>query len=306
VTPSMASIHLTNPANTKSYERGHTRDHFTPIPPEVTQLIASYLYATHIPDKAYHPNPSVATISADLLNLSSASKTFNQQTNNWAHHFLHQHRAVTKYKDYKTAQAASRQRPLRELLQWSSKNCVFCGKKSARSAILMSGLRCCRACDREQWPEKITKTDAIKDYKLKEHQILPSQHHAKKLLTLHPGLPMLRYGTYFSAGVLTTMFLKNDVEAFAKLAHGDLKGHLKKREVARQERVQMQTERAMQAAQKYLAASEAVKSEVPRATKHGSQQIIVIDDSDENEAVVEEGGRDGDLMFNELVVVDDD
>jgi hypothetical protein len=299
----MARNNLTN-----SHDHDHMRDHFTPLPPEVTQLIASYLYASHIPDKAYYPNPSAATISSDLLNLASTSKTLHQQTNNWAHHFLHQHRAVTKYKDYKTAQAAARQRPLRELLQWSSKNCVFCGKKSSRSAILMNGLRCCRTCDREQWSEKITKTEAIKKYNLKEHQLLPSQHHAKKLLTLHPGLSMLRYGTYFSAGVLTTMFLKDDVEAFAELAHGDLKGHLKKREVARQERVKMQKERAVQAAQKQLASLKANEAAVPRATISGPQQVIVIDDGEEgeNEVVLEEDGGDDDLMFNETVVIEDD
>lgn len=291
-----------------SHGDDHTRDHFSSLPPEVTQQIASYLYASHIPDKAYLPNPSAITISTDLLNLASTSKTLHQQTNNWAHHFLHQYRAVTKYKDYKTAQAAARQRPLRELVQWSSKNCAFCGKKSSRSAILMNGLRCCRTCDREQWPEKITKTEAIKKYNLKEHQLLPSQHHAKKLLTLHPGLPMLRYGTYFSAGVLTTMFLKDDVEAFAELAHGDLKGHLKKREVARQERVRMQKERAIQAAQKQLASLKSTEAEVPIVPAPRPRQVIVIEDSDEdeNELVIEVDGGDDDIMFNETVVVEDD
>lgn len=298
----MASIYRTDSTR-------HGRDHFTPLPPEVTQQICSYLYATHIPDKAHFPNHSAATISIDLLNLASASKTLHQQTNDWAHHFLHQHRAVTKYKDYKTAQAASRQRPLRELLQWSGKNCVFCGKKSKNSAILMNGLRCCRACDREQWPEKITKTEAIKKYNLKEHQLLPSQHHAKKLLTLHPGLPLLRYGTYWSAGVLTTMFLKDDVEAFAELAHGDLKGHLKKREDARQERMRLQKESAEQAAQRQLADFEADEAETSRAMELRPKDIIVIGDSDEDGdelILIEEEVQDGDTMFNELVVVDDD
>lgn len=169
-------------------------------------------------------------------------------------------------------------------------------------------MRCCRTCDREQWPEKITKTEAIKKYNLKEHQLLPSQHHAKKLLTLHPGLPMLRYGTYFSAGVLTTMFLKDDVEAFAELAHGDLKGHLKEREVARQERVRMQKERAIQAAQRQLASSKATEPGVARVAAPRPRQVIVIEDSDEdvNEVVFGEDGGDDDLMFNETIVVEDD
>jgi hypothetical protein len=173
----------------------------------------------------------------------------------------------------------------------------------------MNGLRCCRTCDREQWPEKITKTEALKKYNLKEHQLLPSQHHAKRLLTLHPGLPLLRYGTYFSAGVLTTMFLKDDVEAFAELAHGDLKGHLKKREVARQERVKAQKERATQAAQRQMAALEASKTDVLRVADPGAQPVIVLDDSndeEEDKVFVEDDGPDGDLMFNEPIVVDDD
>lgn len=176
----------------------------------------------------------------------------------------------------------------------------------------MNGLRCCRTCDREQWPEKITKTDALKKYSLKEHQLLPGQHHAKKLLTLFPGLPILRYGTYFSAGVLTTMFLKEDVEAFAELAHGDLRGHLQKREVARQERVRAQREKALKVAEKQVAAFEAATAGTSRAVEVrqvGSRQVIVIDDDDEVEGEVEvvgEDGQDGDLMFNEPVVVDDD
>jgi len=119
---------------------------------------------------------------------------------------------------------------------------------------------------------------------------------------------MLRYGTYFSASVLTTMFLKDEVVAFAELAHGDLKGHLKKRETARQERVKMQKERAAQAAQRQSATSKATEAEVPRVAISGPQQVIVIEDSDEdeNELVVEEEGRDDDRMFNELVVVEDD
>lgn len=217
-------------------------DHFTSLPPEVTQSIASYLYATHTPDKAHNNHTNHCAINTDLINFALTSKILYQQTNDWAHHFLHQHRAITKYKDFKTPHAASRQRPLSGLLKWSSKTCVFCGKKSTRSAILMNGLSCCRTCDHEQWSEKITKTAAIKKYDLKEYQLLPN-HHAKKSSASHPGLPPLRYGTYWSAGVLTTMFLESDVEALAHLIHGDLKAHLEKREAARQKRSANRQER---------------------------------------------------------------
>jgi len=104
------------------------------------------------------------------------------------------------------------------------------------------------------------------------------------------------------------MFLRDDVEAFAELAHGDLKGHLKKREVARQERVKSQKEKAMQAARNFLASSKAMQAELSRAPAPKPQQVIVVDDSDEdeNELVVEEDGGDDDLMFHETVVVEDD
>jgi hypothetical protein len=294
-------------------------DHFTSIPPEVIQSIASYLYATHIPDKAYSstityktskPNPKPP--KTDLISLALTSKPLYNQTNAWAHHFLHTHRSITKHRDYKTRLAASRQNPpLHTLLKWSSKTCVFCGKKSSRSAILMNGLRCCRACDRAEWPEKITKTDAMKTFRLEEHQLLPSQHHAKKLLILHPGLPVLRYGTYFSAGVLTTMFLKADVKAFAELAHGDLKGHLHKREVARRERgralVERREARAAERRVKAVEAAEAASSRKVEVRQVGAREVIVIDDDDGEVLQVEgawENGQDGDLMFNEPVVVD--
>lgn len=105
------------------------------------------------------------------------------------------------------------------------------------------------------------------------------------------------------------MFLKEDVEAFAELAHGDLKGHLKKREVARQERVRMQKERAMQAAQRQLASLKATEAEVSIVATPRPRQVIIIEDSDEDEnenEVVEENGGDDDLMFNETVVVEHD
>lgn len=288
----MASIDLTEDAMP-------ARDHFTSLPAETIQQIASYLYASHVPDKAWQDThfltkpPSKAP--PDLLSLASTCKTLHQQTNNWAHHFLHQHRAITKYKDFKTAKAAAKQNPLKELLQWTSKSCVFCGKKSARSAILMNGLRCCRDCDREQWPDKITKTEALKKFALREHQILPGQHRQSKLLAQYPGVPPLRYGTYLSAGVLTTMFLRHDVEAFAELAHGDLKGHLKKREEAR---LQRQLKRKMRADERDLEAFEAAEAadvgtlRDMQGNQRGGREVIVIDDEDDTDHRVRNGSSE--------------
>lgn len=280
-----------------------SQDYLTTLPPEIIQHISSYLLASHIPDKAHHElgyGTQRPSFSKDLLCLSSTSKILHQQTNDWAHHFLHQHRAITKYKDYKTLSAAAKQRPLKEFLQWTSKHCVFCGKKSLRSAILMNGLRCCGLCDREQWADKITKTEAIKKYKLKDHQLLPRQ----KLLTKYPGLPPLRYGTYFSAGVLTTMFMREDVEALAELAHGDLKGHLKKREAARQSSKKAREEKRQQKELEAYEAAEAGTSSAVNVARIGGMDVVIIDDDDDNEVVAHNDFEADDAMFNELVVID--
>ena len=103
----------------------------------------------------------------------------------------------------------------------------------------MNGLRCCKTCDREHWPDKITKTEARMHYDLKDEHLLPESvvsPTSAKLLHEYPGLPRVRYGTYITSNVPTTMFLRKDVEALAKLAHGDLKAHLAKRQADRDER----------------------------------------------------------------------
>lgn len=208
-------------------------DHITALPAEILQTVTSYLYATHFPEQASlpietHPNPF-----ADLIALHRSCKILSQQTSSWAHHFLHHHRTITRYRDYKTPTAAAKQRPLTELLQWTSKRCVFCGAKSDRTAILMNGLHCCQKCDRREWPDKVTKTEAKKKFKLKDRQLLPERYHAFSLLGRYPGLPRLRYGTYYSNGVVTTMFVTGEVEAMSKLAESDMSGHLRERRKAR-------------------------------------------------------------------------
>lgn len=158
----------------------------------------------------------------------------------------------------------------------------------------MNGLRCCRTCDREQWEAKITKTEAMKTYKLKEHQLLPPY----PMLRNYPGLPKLRYGTYFSAGVLTTMFMREDVAAFAELAHSDFTGHLEKRTAARR---RSKKDRAAEEAQKQVQAFEKAEAGRLRA-RTGSQNVIVIDD-DEEESLFDDRDAD-DELFSDLVVID--
>lgn len=236
---------------------------------------------SHEPDKAFECDYLKSPVKSDkkpnthpLDFLSATCKALRDEVNEWALHFLAQHRAITKYKPYKTSRIQQRRDFLRGrhgLLTWAEKHCVFCGNKSSRSAILMNGLHCCAKCDKEQWPDKITKTEARMKYDLKDEHLLPSatlSPTAVKMLRDHPGLPKVRYGTYITSNVPTTMFLRKDVETLAKLAHGDLKAHLAKRQTDRDER----RKRAREAKARRDAEAEAEKSRLMKYLKEEEQK----------------------------------
>ena len=76
-------------------------------------------------------------------------------------------------------------------------------------------------------------------YDLKDEHLLPNtvlSPAAARMLKEYPGLPAVRYGTYITSNVPTTMFLRKDVEELALLLHGDLRAHLAKRQADRDER----------------------------------------------------------------------
>jgi hypothetical protein len=154
----------------------------------------------------------------------------------------------------------------------------------------MNGFHCCKDCDEAQWPDKITKSAAREEYHLTDHHLLPHQQRtpiSAKMLAKHPGgLPTLRYGTCMTAGVPTTFFLREDVEALAILAHGDLKAHLAKRKVEREERSrkikatkaaksEKEVQRAREVAQAVAAARTAASSV---AGSSAAQPIVLADD----------------------------
>jgi hypothetical protein len=102
------------------------------------------------------------------------------------------------------------------MLTWSEKKCVFCGKKSARRAILVNALRCCESCDRREWPGKITKTQALKDYPLKETDLFVYRSNGRR----HPA-PGLQYGIYFCQGGHATMILEESLGQILVQVHGE-------------------------------------------------------------------------------------
>jgi hypothetical protein len=270
----------------------HAHDQLTTLPPEIIQQISSYLYASHIPDREIHQidahyagTPYKQPQTRDLSNLSRTSKTLYQQTHAWAHLFLYTHRAVTKYRVFKTPKAAAKQQPaLQKLLQWSVRNCVFCGKTSQREAILMNGLHCCRGCDREQWPEKITETEARKQVKssgyrfsmMKGYMVTGSKA---------PGVEKLSYGTYLCMGVCTTMYLRKDVEAYVAAMRAEGVEPVLEKRARRLERVKAMEDRR----------------NMPVAIEDDGDEEDDEDDGDSVEVVVKGGA-----VFEEPIVVDDD
>jgi len=263
----------------------HAHDHLTTLPSEILQQISSYLYTAHDPDQALHALddhhsgvPFKPRVPRDLANYARASKRLYQQANAWAHLHLHTHRAVTKYRVYKTPKAAAKQllqAPLQKLLQWTARHCVFCGKTSSRTAILMNGLNCCRLCDREQWPDKITDTEARKQYKLFRHRY-PMQ---SSVLRREVPSAKLRYGTYFCMGVCTTMYVRKDLEAFEDAIRESVDPAVIKKE-RRRERI--------------------------KTAKERKTMVVVIDDADDDATeVMERGGRSA-VIFQEPIVIEDD
>lgn len=151
----------------------YTKDHLSSLAPELQHMIFDHLLPSHEPDKAFDdldraPPPTPKTKKQPnthpLDYLAATSKALRDEVNEWALHFLAQHKEITKYRHFKTEKIQQRRDFLRGrhgLLTWMERHCVFCGNKSSRSAILMNGLRCCKKCDKEQWPDKITKVSGL-------------------------------------------------------------------------------------------------------------------------------------------------
>ena len=225
----------------------HEKDHLNSLPPELVHMIISYLFPTHKPDIAFEDhrdNTHLLKSQQPLEFLAATCRTLRAEVNDWAETFLRQHQDITRYQaSVARTKGAPRQNWLRGrggLLWWSERNCVFCRKATKKTAIFMNALHCCQQCDDVHWPKKITKTAAIQEFHLTGHHLLPHRERtpipAKLRMKGLGGLPTLKYGTLMTAGVPTTLFLSKEVEALARVVHGDLEAHLAKRKVEKQER----------------------------------------------------------------------
>ncbi|RMZ18421.1 hypothetical protein D0862_00394 [Hortaea werneckii] len=264
------------------------KNHLTSLPPELIHLICDYLFPEHYPDIAFHPNHNNyhSNKPHPLENLAATCHTLHSTINTWALHFLRQHSQITKYRDLANPKKQqirnflrapnnhhsnnnnnsstsnpskpSNPKPPLSLLPWKDRHCIFCGKPTQRHAILISSYRCCSACDKREWPEKITKTRAKTEYYLNDHHLFPRA--SPSSLTAYPsahdpltdvkggsryygrlrGPRPIRYGSYISSNVATTMFLERDVRRLAEEVHGTgfggWEGYKERRSAAAEER----------------------------------------------------------------------
>ena len=203
-------------------------DYLTPIPPEILQNIISYLLAEHNPDRTaehYRPSRFEGPGPDHTLDfLAATCRTLRLEVMDFALHFRLQHGEIMKFKRGKLRTAPKWRGFLRGpygLIEFIHSYCVFCGKESVRWAVLANGLKCCRYCDKQQWAEKITLTEALKVFRLSRGDLISDSRYgaiatSMKRLSAKP----VRYGTYLYQGRLTVMFWRPGIEELAIKING--------------------------------------------------------------------------------------
>ncbi|PIA88455.1 hypothetical protein CB0940_06811 [Cercospora beticola] len=292
-------------------------DHLTALPSELLQNIISYLFPTHEPDKVLLRR-APRSAPHDLERLSNTCRTLHHEVHAWAQHFLLQHQSITKFKPPKNASAKrrkpssktptmsqtnylrNRNRSSQALLTWSTTKCTFCGKPSSRSAILMNGLNCCSACDSTHWPDKMTKTSALKDYDLKPYHLdtsLAEDWDPAQIAWIKA--KKVRYGVYICQGAPTTMLLRKDIEARAREVHGqDWEEHLMRKREGRVKR----REKWVENKKKKLVEEERVAREEERRRRE--EAIVVGDSSDEDDEGSFDVATGEGASAEEVIVID--
>ncbi|KAF4549138.1 Hypothetical protein D9617_23g005530 [Elsinoe fawcettii] len=153
-----------------------------------------------------------------LLNLTLTSRALQSAINAFSHLLLLKWSHIKNYRPLKTASLEAKRNSFATLLKLIRTHCVFCGKKSSRRATLMNGLGCCAACDKKEWPDKITRSDAKKKFGLGD----------KHLFTLGgnrpENWPVVRFGTYSVMGGECMLLEKNEVERLAKVVKDEGRG----------------------------------------------------------------------------------
>ena len=173
------------------------------LPLELLYAVFQYLYSLDAPK---HP----------LIALSSVSRSLRDAVESYSIHALRQHHArfprSAPRPPFNTGAHPRTYR--RTYLFHTLARCVFCNWTTQCVAKVFNDLRCCRKCDKVQWPDKITLTQARKKYGLSRDVLERSCKH---------------WGVYICMGVLTTMFLEGEVKKVADRIHGGLEEWMERR-----------------------------------------------------------------------------
>ncbi|EME78261.1 uncharacterized protein MYCFIDRAFT_80690 [Pseudocercospora fijiensis CIRAD86] len=279
----MASVLSSHPraALDPSVASADANDRLSALPPELLHHIIGYLWPTHFAEKAFHETRQSCRCSHcvrsthgnnhDLDYLAATCKILRAEVNDWARSWLLQHSDITKFNEGRIWPKATTKRngvvQMRKnfntnflrgrngaLLNWMDTNCIFCGRKSRRAAIMMNGFRCCTHCDKKEWPEKVTMSQAVEDYGLSKKELLPTREashtEVARMREEFPGFQGIWYGTYVSSNVRTTMFMKHDLRRLATTIFGDVDAHLARRELRKKLVKQKKEERKKEKAER--------------------------------------------------------
>ncbi|KAF1989325.1 hypothetical protein K402DRAFT_418608 [Aulographum hederae CBS 113979] len=229
------------------------------LPPELFHLILSYLPGIlasvpnttgldqrslrHIPDLLYN-----IRIHRHLyLALACTSAELRDSVEDYCKHLIKTYSAssatVKDVFDKRVNVLAGDEKKvqLRRYIKFAANYCAFCGKKCGRRAIFNNLMMCCVKCDRTVWAARMTKTDALRKYKLSAKHLFGDPHNSflsfpqdasnstlcssarppNSLGPSHTRLTPLKHAIYACCGIDTTMFFVADVEARARLVHGE-------------------------------------------------------------------------------------
>ena len=251
------------------------KDFISKLPSETLDHILSYCILDHDPERAvkmqadymdYKEQPHV------LLSLAAMSSHFHAHVEDFSRRHLITHKDTYRFKtnaeqnQQKKSRRSTRlkskgielQRCYRmEMMKHLQWHCIHCNSFCSTPAIMANGVRCCKRCEAAAFPGQIVSsylyrdpryviltclqdlTTALKRYDLRDWMLIKTRKpgpRAKKT-----DLPAINYGTVrtgtplFLGMVVSYRFFENDVEAIAKLVHGDVEKHMSKKRKERRE-----------------------------------------------------------------------
>lgn len=86
--------------------------------------------------------------------VAATSRHLRDVVESFCRHLIILHKSTTKLQP--PAKKSKNPTPNRvRWVKWTAKHCIFCGKETTCMALMYSSIRCCRKCDKKEWPDKI-------------------------------------------------------------------------------------------------------------------------------------------------------